>query len=144
MPWQMFGKSRANCRHHNFCPISVAIVGFLGDPSRAPAFHGGQNNVDVISWNQTGSVSSRGTRAQIVAPFSATATAPELYVITSGISDYASPALRLNFAATDADEIAIALKLGGARLFGADKVHLMLFSTSGRFSLPFNSAMCNV
>ncbi|HUK88683.1 MAG TPA: caspase family protein, partial [Terriglobales bacterium] len=58
------------------------------------------------------------------------AKAPELYAIVAGITEYASPTLRLRFAASDAEDIAKALELGARRLFGADRVHLTLLASS--------------
>ena len=55
---------------------------------------------------------------------------PELYAIVAGVSDYASPSLKLKYAAKDAEDMAQALELGAKRLLGVDKVHLTLLTTS--------------
>ena len=51
---------------------------------------------------------------------------PELYAIVAGVSKYAADKLNLRFAAKDAQDMAAALRAGGKRLFGVDKVHLTL------------------
>jgi len=55
--------------------------------------------------------------------------ASKLHAIVGGISDYADPALSLHFAAKDAEDMAAAIETGAKRLFGADKVHVVLLAT---------------
>jgi hypothetical protein len=64
------------------------------------------------------------------APGLAVKRPPELYAIVAGASDYAGDALKLRYAAHDAENMAAALTLGAKRLFGAEKVHLTLLTTS--------------
>src|SRR5690606_25543331 len=92
---------------------------------------GGVNDLRVVAWNAEGYLSSRGLRATWSARPAADEHPAELYAIVAGVSDYAAPELRLNFAAKDAEDIARALALAGERLFGAGRVHLTVLTTSG-------------
>ena len=101
------------------------------DLANAPSLKPGEdNNIDVVTWNQDGYLSSRSTRLIVKAPGQASSAQPELYAIVAGVSDYASPALKLKYAAKDAEDFAQALELGAKRLLGIDKVHLTLLTTS--------------
>jgi hypothetical protein len=53
---------------------------------------------------------------------------PELYAIVVGTSTYASPTLALRYPGKDAASFAAALGVAGARLFGAERVHIALLS----------------
>jgi hypothetical protein len=91
---------------------------------------GRPNEVTVVAWDAAGHLSSRGVRAEWTPPGSATpASAPTLWVIAAGISRYAAPEIALQFAAKDAAAMAAALKLGGQRLFGAEKVKVTLLAS---------------
>lgn len=94
-----------------------------------PAIAGAPNAVRVVAWNGEGYLASRGAQA-IWQPPEATTTPPSLHAIVVGTSEYASPDLRLTFAAKDAEDFARALRLAGTRLFGADRTHVTLL-TSG-------------
>ncbi len=101
------------------------------DLADAPFIAGEPNRVEVLASNAEGYLSSRGVAVQWTPPDDGQSkTVPELYVIVGGISEYASPALRLRYAAKDASDVARALQLGAMRLFGASKVHLTLLSSS--------------
>jgi hypothetical protein len=63
-------------------------------------------------------------------------SAPELYAVVAGISEYSAPALQLGFAATDAEDFAKALQLGGSRLFGPAHVHITLLATLAKSGVP--------
>jgi WD40 repeat protein len=99
------------------------------DLAQAPALAGEPNRIEVISWNEEGYLSSRG----VVIPWTPPAGEPyepALYAIIGGISQYASPAMGLRFAAKDAVDMATAIELGAKRLFGAERVHLTLLATA--------------
>jgi WD40 repeat protein len=101
------------------------------DLNGAPVALGEENAVKVVAWNQEGYLSSRPVQA-VWKPAGAVAKkTPDLYAIISGISDYSSPDLQLKFAAKDADNIARAIELAGARLFGRDHIHVTVLSTTG-------------
>jgi len=93
--------------------------------------------VTVVSYNQgesyeEGFLSSRGT-VFVCRPSGARALVPpHLYAIVAGASDFAAPHLRLRFAAKDAEDFAGALALGATRLFGAERSHITLLTTSGK------------
>lgn len=100
------------------------------DLGGAPIIPGVANSIEVIAWNAEGYLSSRPVRREWIPRGEAAAKAPELYAIVGGISKYASPDLTLRFAAKDAQDIAKAVEIGAKRLFGVEKVHLTLLSTS--------------
>jgi WD40 repeat protein len=109
------------------------------DLAGAAIIPGQKNKVEIIAWNAEGYLSSRGvtvnwTPSPSTASFNKGLTVieqtPELYAIIGGISDYASGALRLRYAAKDAQDMAVALEVGAKRLFGAEKVHLTLLAAS--------------
>lgn len=94
-----------------------------------PVVAGAPNPVRVVAWNDEGYLSSRGAGA-IWQPPARSTTPPSLYAVVVGISDYASPELHLNFAAKDAEDFARALQLAGSRLFGEERTHVTLLSSS--------------
>jgi WD40 repeat protein len=102
------------------------------DLAGAALIPGQKNKVEIIAWNAEGYLSSRGVTVNWTLPQDTASTeqAPELYAIVGGISDYASEALRLRYAAKDAQDMATALEVGAKRLFGAEKVHLTLLAAS--------------
>ena len=100
------------------------------DLEDAPIVAGRSNTVEIVAWNADGYLSSRGLRLVWTPPGNEVTRHPEVFAIVGGISDYASPALRLRFAAKDARDMATAVALGAKKLFGAEKVHLTLLSTS--------------
>jgi WD40 repeat protein/tetratricopeptide (TPR) repeat protein len=91
---------------------------------------GDENAIRVVAFNAEGYLSSRGTRRLWSPDGAAETSPPELYAIVGGISNYASPDLKLNFAAKDAQDIATALEIGAKTLFGTEKVHLTLLTTA--------------
>ncbi|MCA1557698.1 MAG: caspase family protein, partial [Acidobacteria bacterium] len=55
-----------------------------------------------------------------------------LYAIVAGISDYSNPQMSLSFASKDAEDMAQALEIGAKGLFGVDKTHITLLTTTGK------------
>ena len=98
----------------------------------APVTPGKRNRIRVVAWNQEGYLSGRGLDVEWIPPGKREERPTELYAIVAGISEYASPDLRLQFAAKDAEDMARAIQLGGNRLFGVAHVHLNLLSTAGK------------
>src|SRR5262249_23265442 len=101
------------------------------DLAHAHVIPGQPNEVEAVTWNAEGYLSSRGMKVVWTPAGKAGEVKPELYLIVAGVSTYAGPALNLRFAAKDAEDMATALHLGAKQLFGVDKVHLTLLSTSG-------------
>lgn len=136
-------------------PVQVLVNGkeFVGDarpagfdPNRAeatlrvslagaPIIAGGVNRIEIVTRNASGSLNSRGSPrgAEIVQVFNfgEQVRDPHLYAIVVGVSDYTGDNLDLSFAAADAEAFAAALAAGAGRLFGADRVHLRLLTSSG-------------
>jgi len=132
-PVQVFVNDKevaADARGPHFDP-SVPKATLTVDLSTATLLRGTENSIRVVAWNAEGYLSSRGMELAYAPPGPADTSPPELYAIVGGISDYSSPSLHLHFAAKDAEDFATALSLGAKRLFGTEKVHLALLSTSG-------------
>ena len=90
---------------------------------------GQANTIRVVTRNQEGYLASRGETASWTPQGTANAAPPELWAIVGGISTYATPDVKLRYAAKDAVDMAHALQLAAQKLFGADKVHLILLTT---------------
>lgn len=100
----------------------------------------GENRVDVVAWPAAGHIPSPAAAVTLsgavargeVETAGTTKTSQDepvtLHAIVMGVGQYAGPNLRLAFAAKDADDFGKALELGGARLFGADRVRLHRYS----------------
>jgi uncharacterized caspase-like protein len=92
---------------------------------------GQPNTIEVLAWNAEGYLSSRGAKLVWTPEGQPATKPPEVYAVVGGISTYSSSSINLRYAAKDAEDFAKALALGSKRLFGADKVHLAVLSTSG-------------
>lgn len=66
----------------------------------------GENTLQVVAQTESGLVTASDVQTVTVAPPPAPPPAPRLVVKSFGINDYASPELKLNFAAADAEAIA--------------------------------------
>lgn len=88
----------------------------------------GKNEVEVVAWNAEGYLASRGVRVRYARDVPANNEPPSLFAIVAGVSKYANPAMNLSFPAKDARDIAHALRLGAARLFGTQRSDITLFS----------------
>jgi WD40 repeat protein len=113
------------------------------DLENAPLFEGGENVIEIITRNADGSISSRGTSQgteRLEPENNRSAAPPNVYIIVGGISNYTGDNLDLKFAAKDAESFAKVLEIGADNLFGADKVHLRLLTSSGdKTNVKFNS-----
>lgn len=114
-------------------PINLAKCGLL--------IAGRENKVEVVAYNQATTLnstgSSRGVGFTSLVSSGVKAAPPHFYAIVAGISNYARADLKLDFAASDAEEFAKALEIGAVKLFGADKVHIrLLTSNQGKVDLP--------
>ncbi len=97
---------------------------------------GTENNIEIVCYNydpvtKQGYISSRDLKLTYKDANPRQMQPPTLYAIIAGVSDYADPELSLRFAAKDAEDMATAVRLGAQRLFGTEKVHVKLLSTSG-------------
>jgi len=105
------------------------------DLAGAPVIPGKPNRIQVVTWNKEGYLSSLGSgrgMELVWEPAGPADVAPiELYAVVAGISSYSSPAMKLRYAAKDAEDMAAALALGAKRLFGAERVHFTVLSSSG-------------
>jgi WD40 repeat protein len=102
------------------------------DLSRQPFLKPGENNVvEVKAFDREGNLSSKG----FAVPYRPAGTTPsgrlEFWAIIAGISDYAGPDLHLQYAAKDAEDMALALRIGAEQLFGREQTHIIVLTTTG-------------
>lgn len=103
----------------------------------APLFAEGDNRIEVIAANASGSINNRGTARSGLAvkeilKDNASKETPHIYIIAAGVSDYTGENLDLNFAAKDAEDFARAAELGAIKLIGdKSKVHIRLLTGGG-------------
>ncbi len=103
-------------------------VELAGDPRLQP---GQKNIIEVQAFNAEGYLRSRGMEFEVDDPRAAVpAEKPELWTLVVGVSRYQGGAINLRYAAKDAKDFAGALRIAGARLFGADNVHLTLLTSA--------------
>jgi WD40 repeat protein len=91
---------------------------------------GEMNKVEIRAYNAEGWLTSRGTEVLYDAPGEKPSEPPHLWAMVAGISKYAGSQLSLTYAAKDAEDFAQAIKVGATNLFGADRLHLALFTSS--------------
>ncbi|MBY0432684.1 MAG: caspase family protein [Cyclobacteriaceae bacterium] len=90
----------------------------------------GNNIIAVKAWNKDHWVESRGEMVTYTKGAGETYQ-PMVHILACGISDYAGGAdIDLTYAAKDADDVGKALKLGAAKLFGAQKSYVYNLTTS--------------
>ncbi|MCM3872315.1 MAG: caspase family protein [Pyrinomonadaceae bacterium] len=95
------------------------------DVAKHPFLKPGKNVCEVRAYNAAGYLVGRQLRWVCPGPRKST-EAPRLWGVVAGVSDYQGDKLDLRFAAKDAADFAAAVRVGAARLFGADRVHLRL------------------
>lgn len=89
---------------------------------------GTTNTLTVRAFNGENGVVSRNTTLEFHAPGERLQSAPHLYAVIGGTSDYQGEELDLPFASSDAEQIAKAVQIAGERLLGADRVHITLLA----------------
>lgn len=111
----------------------------------APFIAGGENKIEVVARNASGSLTNRGTpRGTAVFNLGGNVQkeTPNIYAIVGGISNYTGDNLKLNFAAKDAEDFAKAIEVGAVKLLGdKSKVHIRLLTSNGanstaKFDVP--------
>ncbi|HYI10437.1 MAG TPA: caspase family protein [Thermoanaerobaculia bacterium] len=120
------GTRRGTWRERIECVVDLASAHLLP---------GDDNTIDVVAWNNDETI-SRGVAVVTRTAGDGEKRRPELYAILVGISEYASPSLRLRYAAKDANDMASAIELGGRGLFGAERVHLTRLVTGDPLVKP--------
>jgi WD40 repeat protein len=90
------------------------------------------NRVEVVAYNADGYLRSRDAEAVYIGPAAPPAAPPQLHAIVCGVSAYAKPELALRYAAKDAEDFATAVEVAGKALFGPDRVHVTVLTTTGR------------
>jgi WD40 repeat protein len=102
-------------------------VNLANDPRLVP---GQENVIEVHAYNAEGYLRSCGMRRTFTLRGKTDSPPPELWLVVAGVSDYRGDTLDLQYAAKDADDFAQAVRIAGERLFGAEKIHLRLLTTT--------------
>ncbi|MFZ0038799.1 MAG: caspase family protein [Candidatus Acidiferrales bacterium] len=121
---EVVGDARGSSINPNASEASLTV-----DLSGSDYEPGKPNEIRVVTRNLEGYLASRGVEAEWTPEGKQDDSPPELWAIVGGISTYASPDVKLRYAAKDAVDMARALQLSAQKLFGADKVHLTLLTT---------------
>jgi hypothetical protein len=120
----------ANARGAAIDPNAKQLV-FAVDLARDPRVKPGEENVvEVQVYNAEGYLRSRGYRVIYTSARVAEVRRPHLWALVAGVAHYHNPDLELHYAAKDADDFAHALRIAATRWLGADRVHLVLLSTT--------------
>lgn len=89
---------------------------------------GQQNKLEVVAYNKDSYLASRSKSVAVPAA-ETQATAPKLYVISAGVSDYKGSDIDLRYAAADAKSMATAFEIAGRRWLGTESVSVKLLAT---------------
>lgn len=90
---------------------------------------GKKNVIEVYAYNNENYLRSRGLQVLYDVP-DRPKSVTQLWAVVGGVSDYSGDKIDLRYAAKDAEDFAKALKTGGTRLFGAEKVQTTLLTTA--------------
>ena len=108
----------------------AARVDLAIDASTSPfLIAGAENTIEVRAFNAGEYLSSRGVTLDCKPSGEAPVVHPSFWGIVAGISNYEGQDIRLTYADKDAADMAQALRLGAARLFGADHTHITLLTS---------------
>jgi WD40 repeat protein len=80
-----------------------------------------ENEIEVKAYNGENFIISQGEKVFYNQGKYNSTDKPRLFIISLGISDYTGDLLDLKYAAKDAEDITLALKLGAKNLFGAEE-----------------------
>jgi WD40 repeat protein len=114
-------------------PALTVPLDFTGDRRLMP---GVPNRVEIRAYNGENYLASRGMEVVFTPVGKSSATAPALWGVVAGISDYRGEKLDLTFAAKDAEDFATALGVAGRRMFGPKNVRLTVLSTGDAARQP--------
>ncbi|MEN0065434.1 MAG: caspase family protein [Myxococcota bacterium] len=104
------------------CTLSLAEL-----PTWMP---GRENGLRVEVFSASGILRSRALDIEVTAQGDANEDAPDLWVLAVGTGDYRGDKLDLKYSPHDANRLAEALSVAGARGFGAARTHVRILSTS--------------
>ena len=108
------------------------IVNIKVDISKSPyLLPGTDNRIEVFAYNSEGYLSSRPVEVHYTPEGTDINESPEFYAIVAGVSDYEGGQLKLRYASKDAEDISKAFEIGAKKLFGENKTHIKIFSTTG-------------
>jgi len=94
--------------------------------SRALTLDDGDNDVEVVAYNNANLVASPPARVTVVGQAPASRTPPRLFVLAIGVNDYEDQAIRLKYAVPDAQALADGIGKAGRGLY--DSVNVTVLS----------------
>jgi VCBS repeat-containing protein len=117
-----------DARQKNTPPNAAEQVILLNLDGNRLLLPGTTNTLTVRAFNAENAVQSRAVNIEFQAPGERLQSAPHLYAVIAGTSDYQGDELDLPFASNDAEQIAKAVQIASERLLGADRVHITLLT----------------
>jgi WD40 repeat protein len=104
------------------------------DLSQAALASDGHNLISVVAYDRRQLLSSEVVEVTWQTNAEEQNKPLTLYGIIVGVSDYANPSLHLQYPAKDAEDIALAIRLGADRLFGGEHVVLTVLTSGSTLS----------
>jgi WD40 repeat protein len=109
---------------------NASSLDLMLDLTGHPYFQPGEDNeIEVRAFNALGYLASRGTKVSRRVTGEPIPD-PSLWALVVGVSDYAGEMIDLRYAEKDAVDMARALELGAANLFGAQRAQVRLLTTA--------------
>lgn len=100
------------------------------DIKNHPYLVNGENKLEVVTWNESGTLSSSGDVAEFI--YEKPNLAPSIFIVSVGVGDYTGDKLDLKYAGKDAKDFMTATSLGAEHLFTKQKTHKYLLSTDDK------------
>ncbi len=123
--------STQDTRGHSISKESISQELAIDLSQQVKLLAGEENEIEVVVFNQDGSVASRGIRRKYKASGKKNTQKPNLYVLSIGTSDYVGDDLDLRFAAKDAQDFAKAMRLIANReLFPKSDIQVLATGTN--------------
>ncbi|MCJ9691374.1 hypothetical protein MOV76_06970 [Rhizobium sp. PRIMUS64] len=86
----------------------------------------GQNVIEVVAYDKLNHVFSEPATLHVNSTTQPSSQSPRLFVLSIGINNYWDSRLRLNFAATDASDVANGFQAGAKDLFDKTEIDVLL------------------
>ncbi|NJN41973.1 MAG: caspase family protein [Flammeovirgaceae bacterium] len=87
------------------------------------------NKISIKAYNKNGDLVSRTKNLYLLPSGNPIKKQPEFYAVIAGVSDYKGTELDLKFAAKDATDIAVAIKLSATQYLGGEHTHISVLTT---------------
>jgi len=98
------------------------------DLKNHPFLINGENKVEVVTWNESGTLSGKREAAEFLVEKEI--HQPAIYIVAIGVSDYEGNKIDLKYAAKDAGDFLSAAKMAANNLFTGERTHTYLLNTA--------------